>query len=223
MVQDLKKLEGFKRSYKLTKALCKKCRREGVKLFTKGEKCVSPRCPFDKKSYGPGRHGAGSQRRRVSEYGEQLREKQKVKQIYIVREKQFRNYFEKASKSENVTGEILLRLLEQRLDNVVYRLGLADSRRYARQIVSHAHIKVNEKKVNIASYQVKAGDEISISPKFKKTIAFKKLSEKISSYKPVDWLKLDAKNAKGKIIREPQREDVDANINENLIVEFYSR
>lgn len=208
----------------MAEELCKKCRSEGVKLFLKGEKCVSSKCPFARRAYGPGHHGAGMVRkRRLSEYGEQLREKQKVKKMYGLREKQFRNYFIKANKTQGITGENLLRFLEQRLDNTIFRLGFAESLNQARQMVSHAHIIVNGKKVNIASFQVKTGDEISISKAFKKRETFKKISQRLNSYKPVEWLRLDSKEARGKVIKKPQRDDIDQNINESLIVEYYSR
>lgn len=202
---------------------CTKCRREGEKLFIKGEKCSSPKCPLTRKSYGPGQHGSTFTRRRVSEYGEQLREKQKVKRIYNVREKQFRNYFKKAAKSGGIRGEMLLRLLEKRLNNVIFRLGFTDSRSAARQMVSHGHITVNDKKVNISSFQVKINDVIALSPKFKKNDNVKIISERLQSYKTPSWLKLDAKKIEGKVVSEPKREEMDANINESLIVEFYSR
>jgi len=202
---------------------CTKCRREGEKLFIKGEKCSSPKCPLTRKSYGPGQHGSTFTRRRVSEYGEQLREKQKVKRIYNVREKQFRNYFKKAAKSGGIRGEMLLRLLEKRLNNVIFRLGFTDSRSAARQMVSHDHITVNDKKVNISSFQVKINDVIALSPKFKKNDNVKIISERLQLYKTPSWLKLDAKKIEGKVVSEPKREEMDANINESLIVEFYSR
>jgi len=202
---------------------CTKCRREGEKLFIKGEKCSSPKCPLTRKSYGPGQHGSTFTRRRVSEYGEQLREKQKVKRIYNVREKQFRNYFKKAAKSGGIRGEMLLRLLEKRLNNVIFRLGFTDSRSAARQMVSHGHITVNDKKVNISSFQVKINDVIALSPKFKKNDNVKIISERLQLYKTPSWLKLDAKKIEGKVVSEPKREEMDANINESLIVEFYSR
>lgn len=203
--------------------LCKKCRVSGEKLFLKGEKCFFSKCPFMRRSYGPGQHGITSVKRRTSDYGEQLKEKQKVKNIYNIREVQFRNYFKKAFKMPGITGENLLKFLELRLDNVVFRLGFANSRREARQIVSHSHIKVNNRKVNIPSFQVKKGDIISFSEKFKKSQKFELLLEKIKSYKTPSWLKLDPVKAQGEVLSEPKREDIDANINENIIVEFYSR
>ncbi len=209
-------------------ALCKRCRVEGEKLFIKGERCYSARCPVVLKSYSPGKtagrgRGRGRRRARLSEYGEQLKAKQQVKKMYGVLERQFRNYFRKAAKSKGVTGETLLRFLEQRLDNVVFRLGFAASRSNARQLVSHGHIRVNNKKTNIPSYQIKVKDKISFSPKFKKHEIYKQLQEKLGSEKPLSWLGLDTKTLEGTVLREPQRDDIDANIKENLIVEYYSR
>ncbi len=203
--------------------ICRNCRKEGEKLFLKGEKCLSPNCPFTRRAYNPGQRGSNPVRRRISDYGIQLKEKQKVKEIYNVKEKQFRNYFKKAEKSPGIKGEVLLSLLEKRLDNVVFRLGLANSRKEARQEISHAHILVNNKKVNIPSYQVKIGDTISFSPKFLKKEISKNLGERLASYKTQEWLKLDPKKIEGNVVKEPQREDIDQSINENLIVEFYSR
>ena len=204
--------------------VCKKCRREGEKLFLKGDRCFSAKCAFVRKAYAPGAHGATGSRRFASEYGQQLREKQKVKRIYNLREKQFRNYYEKASKKEGITGEELLKILEMRLDNVVFRSTLADSRAQASQIVSHGHIKVNDKKVDISSYQLKVGDKISFSDRFKKKDDFKKVENKLKNKPNVpDWLKIDASGVEVSVVKEPARDNIDAQINENLIVEFYSR
>lgn len=205
-------------------ALCKRCRKEGEKLFMKGERCYSVRCPVVLRSYGQGKAaGRGRRRARLSEYGEQLKAKQHVKKMYGVLERQFSNYFKRAAKLKGATGETLLRFLEQRLDNVVFRLGFATSRSSARQLVSHDHIRVNNKKINIPSYQIKVKDKISFSPKFKKREIYKHLQEKIGSYKPPSWLQLDIKTIEGVVLREPQRDDIDADIKENLIVEYYSR
>jgi len=207
----------------IKESACKKCRREGEKLFLKGDRCFSAKCAFTKKAYAPGQHGS-SFSRRPSEYGLQLREKQKVKRIYGVLEKQFRNYFEKATKQEGVTGENLLKLLERRLDNTFYRAGLADSRRLARQMVSHGHTLVNGKKVTIASFLVKTGDKISFSAKFRKSPSYAMIEERAKANKTIqDWLKLDAKNIEATIVKDPARDNIDAQINENLIVEYYSR
>jgi len=196
-------------------AKCKLCRRAGEKLFLKGEKCNTQACPFIRRSYAPGQHGRIP--RRLSEYGLQLREKQKAKRIYQVNERQFKNYFKKAEKMKGVTGENLLRLLEMRLDNVVYRLGFSSSRAQARQIVSHGHILVNGRKVNIPSYQVKVGDKIALKEKSRKSFPILKV-EKLPS-----WLSFDKKTNEGKVVDVPVRGDIDFNIAEDLIIEFYGR
>ncbi len=197
---------------------CKQCRREGCKLFLKGEKCVT-NCPFDKRPVAPGQHGAG--RKKISEYGLQLREKQKVRRTYGMLEKQFRLYYEKAVKSKESTGWALLKMLELRLDNVVYRLGLGSSRTEARQIVTHGHITVNGKKVNIPSYQVKVGDVIVVKDSKQSLEMFTSLKDaKINTPK---WLEFNAKALTGKVLALPERDDIDLDIKEHLIVEFYSR
>ena len=199
---------------------CRLCRREGTKLFLKGERCFSPKCPLEKKgAVAPGQHGL-KMRRRLSEYGVQLREKQKAKRTYGVLERQFRRYFKKAFKKRGVTGEALLQLLELRLDNVVYRLGFVPSRSVARQLVHHGHILVDGKKVDIPSYQVKPGQVINLNPKAMKIEVVKKsLAEKKKEIP--SWLQKKA--AVGKIIRLPTREEIGADIAEQLIVEYYSR
>ena len=199
---------------------CRLCRREGTKLFLKGERCFSPKCPLEKKgAVAPGQHGL-KMRRRLSEYGVQLREKQKAKRTYGVLERQFRRYFKKAFKKRGVTGEALLQLLELRLDNVVYRLGFVPSRSVARQLVRHGHILVDGKKVDIPSYQVKPGQVINLNPKAMKIEVVKKsLAEKKKEIP--SWLQKKA--AVGKIIRLPTREEIGADIAEQLIVEYYSR
>lgn len=201
-------------------AKCRLCRREGIKLYLKGERCYSPKCPIERKgAVPPGQHG---QRRfsRASGYSHQLREKQKAKRIYGVLERQFRNYFKKALKVKEATGKFLLQLLESRLDNVVYRLGFVPSRSVARQLVDHGHILVDNKKVTIPSYQVKPEQTITLSTKALKIELVKKsLAEK--GKKIPDWLKVKA--AVGKMVRLPEREEIDLDINENLIVEYYSR
>jgi len=199
---------------------CRLCRREGTKLFLKGERCFSPKCPLEKKgAVAPGQHGL-KMRRRLSEYGVQLREKQKAKRTYGVLERQFRRYFKKAFKKRGVTGEALLQLLESRLDNVVYRLGFVPSRSVARQLVHHGHILVDGKKVDIPSYQVKPGQVINLNPKAMKIEVVKKsLAEKKKEIP--SWLQKKA--AVGKIIRLPTREEIGADIAEQLIVEYYSR
>lgn len=206
---------------------CKKCRREGEKLFLKGDRCFSPKCAMIRKAYAPGQQGAtgGSGRRRFqSEYGTQLREKQKVKRIYNVSEKQFRNYYKKASQKAGITGEELLKLLERRLDNVIYRSSFAESRSQARQMVSHGHIIINNKKVDIASFGVKTGDKIGFFDKFKKSKDYKTIEERLNSKPEIaEWLKLDPKKPEIEVIKDPERDNIEAQINENLIVEFYSR
>lgn len=201
-------------------SICRLCRREGMKLFLKGERCYSPKCPIERKgAVPPGQHGQ-KRRRRPSSYGEQLREKQKVKRIYGVRERQFKRYFEKAIKVKEATGKVLLQLLETRLDNLVFRLGLVPSRSMGRQLVSHNFVLVDGKKVNIPSYQVNPNQIISLTTKGLNLDYVKKsLAEK--DRKVPKWL--TRKAAVGKMIRLPEREEVEADINETLIVEYYSR
>lgn len=203
-----------------TKAECRLCRREGIKLFLKGERCFSAKCPIEKKgAVPPGQHGTKSGHR-LSEYGQRLREKQKAKRLYGVLEKQFRRYFSLAKKTKGVPGEALLRLLESRLDNVVYCLGLAPSRSVARQIVRHRHVLVDGKKVDIPSFRVKPGQVISLSGRaMKMDLVKKKLAEGKKDLP--DWLKRKA--AVGQMVRLPRREEIAADIDEQLIVEYYSR
>ena len=203
---------------KNTSPSCKQCRREGCKLFLKGERCLT-KCSFDKRPVVPGQHGTA--RKKISEYGIQLREKQKVRRAYGMLEKQFRNYYEKAANSKEITGWALLKMLELRLDNVVYRLGLGVSRTEARQIVNHGHITVNGKKVNIPSYQVKAGDVIAVKESKQALEMFASLKGlKVNTPK---WLEFDTNSLTGKVLALPEREDIDLNIQEHLIVEYYSR
>ncbi len=204
---------------KYTDADCRLCRREGCKLFLKGDRCISPKCAMEKRPVVPGQHGLG--RKKVTEYGLQLREKQKVKRAYGLLEKQFRGYYEKATRMKGVVGENMLSLLERRLDNVVYRLGIGDSRSESRQIVNHGHILVNGKTVNIPSYLVKVGDEIEIKDSSKSLSKFAQLREmKIVVPK---WLDFNASKMIGKITALPKRDDIDLNIQEHMIVELYSR
>ena len=203
---------------KSTSPDCKQCRREGCKLFLKGERCLT-KCSFDKRPVVPGQHGTA--RKKISEYGIQLREKQKVRRAYGMLEKQFRNYYEKAAVSKESTGFALLKMLELRLDNVVYRVGLGVSRAEARQIVNHGHITVNGKKVNIPSYQVKAGDVIAVKESKQALEMFASLKGlKVNTPK---WLEFDTNSLTGKVLALPEREDIDLNIQEHLIVEYYSR
>lgn len=204
---------------KYTAADCRLCRREGVKLFLKGERCLSKKCAMEKRPVVPGQHGQG--RKKVTEYGKQLREKQKVKRAYGLLEKQMRAYYEEAERVSGVTGETMLSLIERRLDNVVYRMGIGASRAEARQIVNHGHICVNGKKVDIPSYQVKAGDIISIKENKRNIEMFKALKE-VKVVLP-KWLEFDATKLEGKVLDLPRRDDIDLNIEEHLIVEHYSR
>ena len=205
-----------------TDSVCKQCRREGVKLFLKGDRCYSAKCAVIKRNTPPGQHGQARQRK-PKEYGTQLREKQKVRRAYGVGEKQFRKYYDMASNMRGVTGENMLSLLERRLDNVVYRLGFAPSRPMARQIVTHGHIRVDGAKIDIASYLVKAGQVLTIRERSRDIPYVKELREQGSS-KPVSkWLELDAENLTGKVVSLPARDDIDLTIEEHLIVEYYSR
>ena len=198
---------------------CRQCRREGCKLFLKGERCTSPKCAMERRPVIPGQHGAS--RKKVTEYGTQLREKQKVKRMYGILEKQFHKYYEEASRKKGVTGEIMLSLIERRLDNVVYRMGIGSSRAESRQIVNHAQITVNGKTINIPSYSVKAGDVIAVKDNKKELEMFKALKGmKIVMPK---WLEFNTDELKGKILALPVREDIDAEIKERLIIELYSR
>lgn len=208
---------------KLLAPSCRNCRREGVKLFLKGEKCTN-KCTLVKRNYFPGQHGQSRKRAKVSDYAIQLREKQKVKRLYGVLEKQFRNYFAKADRKEGVTGEILLQLLETRLDNVVYRLGFSPSRRQARVLVNHGHFCVNDKKVNIPSYQVRIGDKISIRKESSSLKYFKEIMpEQMKSANVPSWLKFDPKKSVGELLNIPARDELDLEIQEQLIVELYSK
>jgi len=204
-----------------TGSVCRLCRREGCKLFLKGEKCYGSKCAIDVRHTVPGEHGQARQRKQ-SEYGMQLREKQKAKRTYGVLEGQFHKYFEEADRQKGITGENLLVLLERRLDNVVYRLGFGVSRPMARQIVRHGHIRVNGKKVDIPSYLVKAGDVITVREKSAESEHFKALREGTGKVMP-QWLTIDAAELKATVVAMPKREDVDLTIQENLIVELYSR
>ena len=202
--------------------VCRLCRREGMKLFLKGAKCFTDKCPVEKRNFAPGQHGK-DRRAKVVGYGLQLREKQKTKRIYFTLENQFRNYFEKAARKPGVTGELLLQQLERRLDNVIYRLGFATSRRQARQLVRHGHIDVNSRRVNIPSFQVSTGDEIQVREKARKLTVVEGASE-FSSHQPVvPWLEVDRDNLKGRVLSLPKREDIATPVNEQLIVELYSK
>ncbi len=207
---------------RLTGADCKLCRREGMKLFLKGSKCYSDKCPFDKKGYAPGQHGR-TRRFKQSEYAVQLREKQKVKRMYGLLEKQFHIYFEKAERLKGITGENLLRLLETRLDNIVYRMGFASSRTAARQLVRHRHFTVNNRLVDIPSFQVKAGDEIKVREKSRQSETIHSSMKKVREGKLVGWLSLDKAAMAGTVLEMPARDAIPVNVNEKLIVELYSK
>lgn len=205
-----------------TGPVCKLCRREEQKLFLKGSKCTSPKCPLEKKSYPPGQHGT-RRRFKQSEYGVQLREKQKVRRMYGLMEVQFRNYFEKAEKAKGITSEVLLQLLERRLDNVVYRMGFAPSRAAARQLVLHRHFMVNNRLVNIPSYSLKPGDVVQVKEKSKKLEIIHDSMKKIREGKLAPWLDLDKAGMKGTLLNIPTRADLQLDVNESLIVELYSK
>ena len=204
-----------------TGSVCRLCRREGTKLFLKGDRCYGPKCALANRQTIPGEHGQARQRK-PSEYGLQLREKQKAKRAYGVMETQFHRYFETAERQKGITGDNLLILLERRLDNVVYRVGFGSSRPMARQLVMHGHIRVNGKKVDIPSYLVKAGDVITIREKTAESDYFKGLREGTGKVLPA-WMTIDAQNLKVTVDAMPKREDIDLTIQENLIVELYSR
>jgi small subunit ribosomal protein S4 len=200
---------------------CKLCRREKQKLFLKGQRCYTEKCALDKKPYVPGQKA--KMRLIETEYSTQLREKQKAKRYYGVLEKQFRNYYKKAVKRKGITGEILLQLLETRLDNVIHLMGFAVSKRQARQLISHGHIAVNDRRVNIASYQLKEGQSISIMPSSREILPILEAKESGSSLTPPEWLKVDLANLKGDVLRIPERNEIKAPVNEQMIVELYSR
>lgn len=204
-----------------TESVCRICRREGQKLFLKGDRCYTDKCAVSRRAYAPGQHGQG--RRKLSEYGTQLREKQKVRRAYGVLEGQFEHYFEMANKKEGVTGENLLTILESRLDNVVFRLGLAVSRPEARQLVSHAHFTVNGKKINIPSYLVKPGDVISVKEKSRHSSKFEAILASTESRVVPKWLDMNRDTLEGKVIALAEREDIDMPIEEHMIVEYYSK
>ena len=204
-----------------TGANCKLCRREGCKLYLKGERCTNGKCAFDHRSTAPGQHGAA--RKKVGEYGKQLREKQKARRYYGVLEGQFKHYYELAEKMDGITGANLLTLLERRLDNVVYRMGMAASRKEARQLVLHAHFTLNGKKVTIPSLLIKAGDVIAVKETSKESVKIKALAENMATVTTPKWLENDVKNLATKVVALPSRDDIDFEFNEQLIVELYSK
>lgn len=202
-----------------TDANCRLCRREGQKLFLKGDRCYSTKCALEKRNFPPGQHGQG--RKKISEYGLQLREKQKTKRFYGLQETQFRNLFDKAARKKGITGENLLILLETRLDNVVFRLGFASSRKEARQLVTHGHFTVNGRKVDIPSYQVKAGDIIKVKEKSASSPKFREIKDMTITVP--SWLTVDVDKLEGKVISIPLRDEIDTPVAEHLIVELYSK
>jgi len=208
---------------KYTGPVCRQCRREGVKLFLKGERCYSDKCAFSRRGYAPGQHGQGQGRKKVSEYGLQLREKQKARRIYGVLERQFRSYFEKAERQKGITGENLLVLLERRLDNVVYRMGFASSRTQARQLVMHGHFEVSGHRVDIPSYLVRAGEVIQVCDKSKESPLLQGMAQELARKTIPIWFDLSVKDLSGTMTRYPSRAEMDVSIQEHLIVELYSR
>jgi small subunit ribosomal protein S4 len=197
------------------------CRREGMKLFLKGSKCYTKKCPFERRGTPPGQHAM--RRRKMSEYGVQLREKQKVRRVYMVLERQFKGYFDKAESRPGVTGENLLRLLETRLDNVVYRMGFSSSRPQARQLVNHGHFMVNGRPTNIPSYQIREGDKVEVRPTSRKSEYFKNVKDSLRGAQRPDWLNVDADQYSGAVTALPRRDQMPLELNEQLVVEYYSR
>ena len=204
-----------------TESVCRLCRRENLKLFLKGERCYTEKCAVDRRNYAPGQHGQS--RKKLSDYGAQLREKQKVRRIYGLLENQFRNTFKKADQQKGITGENLLRFLERRLDSIVYRLGFANSRNEARQLVLHNHFLVNQSKVNVPSYLVKPGDVIELREKSKKVVRIMEALEGVARRGVPQWLELDKDQMKGQMKALPNREDITIPIQEKLIIELYSK
>jgi small subunit ribosomal protein S4 len=205
-----------------TGPVCRLCRREGTKLFLKGTKCLSDRCPIEKRNFAPGMHGK-DRKAKIVGYGLQLHEKQKAKRMYFTLEGQFRAYYEKASRAPGVTGELLIQQLERRLDNVAFRLGFAISRRQARQVVRHGHVTVNGKKVNIPSFQVNVGDEIAVRESAKKLVIVEQGAQYAAQNPVPVWLEANFENLSGRVLSLPKRKDVNLPINEQLIVELYSK
>jgi small subunit ribosomal protein S4 len=205
-----------------TGAVCRLCRREGAKLFLKGTKCTSDRCPLEKRNFPPGQHGK-DRKAKIVGYGLQLHEKQKAKRMYFTLEGQFREYYEKANRHPGVTGELLIQQLERRLDNVAFRLGFAISRRQARQLVRHGHVSVNGRKVNIPSYQVNAGDEIAVRESARKLSIVEQGTQYAAQNPMPTWLEMNFETLTGRVLTLPKRKDVSMPINEQLIVELYSK
>jgi len=209
-----------------TGPVCRLCRREGEKLFLKGERCFTEKCAFERRAYAPGQHGRFSQMRRrsrMSDYGRQLRAKQKARRLYGIFERQFRRYFSIAQKKRGLTGLNLLQTLELRLDNVVYRLGFAENRRQARQMVTHGHFMVNDRKTDIPSMLLQTGDKLAVREQSKKNVFFTNLTEVAEKKNCALWLERDVKNLIARVLRLPERGEIDGNLDERLIVEYYSR
>jgi small subunit ribosomal protein S4 len=204
-----------------TESVCRLCRREGAKLFLKGTRCYTKKCSFERRPTPPGQHGV--RRRKMGDFGIQLREKQKVRRVYGVLERQFRNYYREAESQTGVTGEALLQSLETRLDNVVFRLGFASSRAQARQLVSHGHFAVNGVATNVPSYALKPGDRIEVRESRRGREAFKTIKETIRSHQAPDWLSLDAAKLSGTVASVPRRDQMPLDLSEQLVVEYYSR
>jgi small subunit ribosomal protein S4 len=203
-------------------AKCRMCRRAGMKLFLKGQRCFTDRCAIERRAYAPGEHGK-SRRVKETNYGMQLREKQKARRVYGVLERQFRNYFEKASEAKGVTGEVLLQMLERRLDNVVYRLGFASNRNQARQLVRHGHFALNGRKADIPSMLVKPGDEVTVRDRSQKLGVIQHALESRKGQSPPEWLDVSGERLAGKVLSVPTRASIPTPINEQLIVELYSK
>jgi small subunit ribosomal protein S4 len=204
-----------------TGSVCRLCRREGAKLFLKGSRCYSKKCSFERRPTPPGQHGV--RRRKVGDYGLQLREKQKVRRTYSVLERQFKNYFDAADARPGMTGENLLRMLELRFDNAVYRMGFAPSRAAARQLVTHGHFMVNGRPTNIPSYQLKAGDRVEVRESHREREPFKVAKETLRSHQAPEWLSIDAAKLSGAVLDQPRRDQMPLDLNEQLVVEYYSR
>ena len=204
-----------------TGPVCRLCRREGKKLYLKGDRCVSGKCALDRRNTAPGQHGAAT--KKLKEYGKQTREKQAAKRYYGVLEKQFKNYYDEAARQKGITGENLLKLLERRFDNVIYRMGLANSRKEARQLVLHGHFTLNGKNANIPSILVRAGDVVAVAENFKKSAKCKALAEAMETKITPKWLEVDKTKLTAKVVALPEREDVDFDFEEQLIVELYSK
>ena len=204
-----------------TGPVCRLCRREGMKLYLKGEKCLTPKCPFERRPYPPGMHA--QKRKKPTEYGLQLREKQKARRIYGILERQFRKHFEEAERRPGVTGENLLQILEMRLDNIVYRLGFAVSRNQARQLVRHGHFRVNGRRLDIPSALLRPGDEITVRPQSREMQHFQERMAEVQGQRIPGWLQLDPATMTGRVLAVPSRQEIDTPLNEQLIVEYYSR